>query len=151
MLCISVVSLEPQSGRILYEKSSAVTGLSLAPDEERVFLSIERHAPFPLHVSVKMLFFTPTPEDLKWYVEQDAEEEEESENPISDVDETVESGDVLGESNADETHLGDRPSSSSSVRKNLTLAFDDGDDDASIGDSSTPSISRSRIRDLRKI
>ena len=157
MLCVSVVSLEPQTGRILYEKSSAVTSLSLAPDEERVFLAVDRHAPFPLSVSVKMLFYTPTPEDLKSH----AEEEDEEEVAEPEVEEGCARGDELhAGDNLDGGSLGDvvaselanaadrqlSPSSSSSVRKNLTRSFDGADDSASAGTSaafSPPSSSRS--------
>ena len=93
---MSVVSLEPQTGRILYEKSSAVTSLSLAPDEERVFLAVDRHAPFPLSVSVKMLFYTPTPEDLKSHADEEEEEEEVAESV--EVEEGCARGDSTGRS-----------------------------------------------------
>ena len=172
VLCVSVGSLEPQSGRLLYEKSSAVTHLSLAPDEERVVLGVDRHAPFPLHVSVKMLFYTPTEADLKWTeatmaYEGEEEEIEDEDEELAEV-EVKKEGDGGGEkgeegmsaggenpnrsageaasSKASDSRGPKEPSSSSSssVRRNLTRSFNDDDDDDNAGNSTTPNAAAPR-------
>ena len=158
MLSVSVGSLEPQSGRLLYEKKSPVTRLSLGPDEERVILVVDRHAPFPLHVSVKMLFYTPTKDDFVRVGEENLEEEEEFEEEGEGKEEKEETEDVGSGNNGDVTSnpLGDEspdgagPSDAASLsgvnaRRNLTLCFGDAADlpSSSNGLSSSSSSSPS--------
>jgi len=98
--CLTSVSLHPKRdlmisvhvaafdkvGHCSYEKSSALTKLSLAPDEEWVILCVDRHAPFPLYVSVKMLFYTPLADDVN--NEEPAvvsDMKERGEDPIEDI------------------------------------------------------------------
>ncbi|XP_072038350.1 germ cell-less protein-like 1 [Amphiura filiformis] len=61
MFRVRVVSYDTQ-GHVLYQKSSDITSLSLGRDEEIVVLNIDRHAPFPMRVSVNLLCMSPREE-----------------------------------------------------------------------------------------
>jgi len=119
MLCVSVGSLEPQSGRLLYEKSSPMTRLSLGLDEERVLLNVDRHAPFPLHVSVKMLFYTPTPDDFVRLEDDNLEDDKTDEETVDDGEDAN-----LNKLSNDDDDANSPSPDAIGARRNLSLSFD---------------------------
>ncbi|XP_033644165.1 germ cell-less protein-like 1 isoform X2 [Asterias rubens] len=58
MFRVRVVSYDGQ-GHVMYLKKSDLKVLKLNKDEEAVVLTVDRHAPFPMRISVNMLCATP--------------------------------------------------------------------------------------------
>ncbi|CAH1794550.1 unnamed protein product [Owenia fusiformis] len=63
---LTIASLD-KHGQASYKKSTKVTKLSLEKDEEQVVIGVDRHAKFPLHISVNILSFSPSQSSIDLY------------------------------------------------------------------------------------